>query len=88
MFSPGTPALDLAIGALITASFVGVLGWGGLLTAIAALSTHFILLGAPMTTDFGSWRAGSGFVFLGSVLLLGLGSCYLATRPSSERRTI
>jgi serine/threonine-protein kinase len=88
MFSPGAPAVDLAIGVLITAGFVAVLGWAGLLTAIAALATHFILLRSPMTTDLASWRAGSGLVFLGSVLVIGLGSCYLATRPPPGRHTI
>jgi hypothetical protein len=88
MFTPGAPAVDLAIGVLITAGFVGVLGWAGLLTAIAALATHFILLRSPMTTEFSSWRAASGLVFLGSVLLIGLGSCYLATRPPHDRHAI
>jgi serine/threonine-protein kinase len=88
MFTPGAPAVDLAIGVLITSAFVAVLGWAGLLTAIAALATHFILLRSPLTTDFSSWRAGSGLVFLGSVVLLGLGSCYLATRPSAGGHTI
>ena len=80
--------MDLAIGVLITAGFGGVLGWAGLLTAIAALATHFILLRSPMTTEFSSWRAASGLVFLGSVLLIGLGSCYLATRPPHDRHAI
>jgi hypothetical protein len=73
---------DLVVGVIITALFVAVLGWGGLLTAIAALVTHFILLRAPMTTDVSSWRAPAGFVFLGTVLLLGLAGCYLSARPA------
>ena len=88
MFSPGSPAADLAVGAVITAMFVGVLGWAGLLTAIATLVTHFILLRAPLTMDFSSWRAPAGFVFLGTVLALGLAGCYLSARPGhgAERR--
>jgi len=86
MFSPGSPMVDLALGVTITAAFVGVLGWGGLLTAIAALATHFILLRAPLTTDFSSWRAAPGLVYLGAVLLLGLGGCYVASGASSDLR--
>jgi predicted Ser/Thr protein kinase len=88
MFSPGSPVADLVVGVIITAAFVAVLGWAGLLTAIATLATHFILLRAPMTTDVSSWRAPSGFVFLGTVLLLGLAGCYLSARPphAAERR--
>jgi tRNA A-37 threonylcarbamoyl transferase component Bud32 len=88
MFSPGSPVADLVIGVIITAAFVGVLGWAGLLTAIAALATHFILLRAPLTTDFSSWRAPASFVYLGAVLLLGLAGCYLSSRLaySAERR--
>jgi hypothetical protein len=86
MFSPGSPAVDLALGTMITAGFVAVLGWAGLLTAIATLATHFILLRAPMTTDISSWRAPTGFVFLGVILLLGLGGCYLAARPPRPPR--
>ena len=78
---------DLVVGVIITAAFVGVLGWAGLLTAIAALSTHFILLRAPLTTDLSSWRAPAGLVFIGTVLLIGLAGCYLSARPahSAER---
>jgi hypothetical protein len=81
MFSPGSPAADLAFGVVITSAFVGVLGWAGLLTAISTLATHFILLRAPLTTDLSSWRAPTTYVFVGAVLLLGLGGCYIATRP-------
>jgi serine/threonine-protein kinase len=88
MFSPGSPAADLAVGVIITALFVGVLGWAGLLTAIATLVTHFILLRAPLTTDVSSWRAPAGFVSIGTVLLLGLAGCYLSARPApgADRR--
>jgi serine/threonine-protein kinase len=81
MFSPGAPLLDLILGVTITAAFVAVIGWAGLLTAIAALATHFLLLHAPLTTDFSSWRAPSGLVFVAGVLLMGLGGCYIAARP-------
>ena len=81
MFSPGSPAADVIVGLVITAAFVGVIGWAGLLTAIATLATHFMLLRAPLTTDLSSWRSTPTFVFMGTILLLGLGGCYLAARP-------
>jgi serine/threonine-protein kinase len=80
MFSAGAPMADLVIGVIITSAFVAVIGWAGLLTSIAALTTHFILLRAPLTTDFSSWRATPGLVFLGAVLALGLGACYVASQ--------
>jgi hypothetical protein len=85
MFSPGSPAADLIVGLLITTAFVAVIGWAGLLTAIATLAVHFILLRAPLTTDFASWRFEPTLVPLGVVLLLGLGGCYVAARPPRER---
>ena len=84
MFSPGSPAADLVFGVIITGAFVGVLGWAGLLTAIATLATHFILMRAPLTAEFSSWRAPTAFVFLGAVLLLGLAGCYIAARPPRD----
>ena len=81
MFSPGSPAVDLVFGLLITTAFVGVLGWAGLLTAIATLATHFILLRAPLTADLSSWRAPTSVVFLGVILLIGLAGCYIAAHP-------
>jgi hypothetical protein len=84
MFSPGSPVVDLVFGLIITTAFVGVLGWAGLLTAIATLATHFILLRAPLTADLSGWRAPTGFVFLGGVLLFGLAGCYIAARPSRD----
>jgi len=88
MFSPGSPQADVLVGLVITASFVGVLGWAGLLTAIATLATHFILLRAPLTTDFSSWRSTPSLVFVGAVLLLGLGGCYIAARPPLTRSRV
>ena len=87
MFSPGSPAADLAIGLIITTTFVGVLGWAGLLTAIATLATHFMLMRAPLTADVSSWRAPTGYAFLGAVLLMGLAGCYLAARPARDAHT-
>ena len=60
MFMPGTPLLDLLIGGAIIVIFVGVIGRFGLLSGAAALSTHFILLRAPITTDLGAWWAAAG----------------------------
>jgi serine/threonine-protein kinase len=78
MFSPGTPVLDLAIGLAIIAILVMVILRIGLLAAIAALATHFILLRAPLTTDLGSWRGSAALWHLGVVLVAGIGACYLA----------
>ena len=55
---PGTPRLNLVAGGLITAIFIGVILRLGLLPSATVLATHFILLGAPLTTDSGSWRGG------------------------------
>ena len=81
MFSPGMPALDFIMGLIITAIFVAVIGWVGLLATIATVLTHFLLLRAPLTTDLASWRAPSGLVCLAVVLAIGLSGCYLAARP-------
>jgi hypothetical protein len=82
MFSPGAPAIDLALGLIITTGFVVVIGWAGLLATIATLATHFVLLRAPLTTDLSLWWAPTGLVYIGAVLALGLGGCYLAARPA------
>jgi serine/threonine-protein kinase len=88
MFSPGSPLADVVLGLVITAGFVGVMGWSGLLTAIATLATHFVLLRAPLTTDLSSWRATPSLVFVGTILVLGLGGCYIAARPGSPQRRV
>jgi hypothetical protein len=79
MFMPGYPALDLFLGLAITAGFVLVVGWGGLLSTIAALTTHFILLRSPLTADNSSWTFPTTVVLLGAVLALGLGGVAIAT---------
>jgi hypothetical protein len=78
MFNEGTPLLDLAIGAVIIAIFVGVIVRIGLLATIAALFTHFVFLRAPISADFSSWHASLGLWHIGLVFLLGLGACYYA----------
>jgi hypothetical protein len=85
MFSPGTPTLDLAIAGGITIIFVLTILRAGLLSAIAALFTHFIFLLAPITTDLSSWRAPFGLWMVGSVLALGLGACYIARKGDASR---
>jgi predicted Ser/Thr protein kinase len=86
LFSPGIPALDFIMGLVITAIFVAVIGWAGLLATVVTVMTHFLLLRAPLTTDLGSWRATAGLVYLAVVLAIGFGACYLAAR-SAPRAT-
>jgi serine/threonine-protein kinase len=81
MFPQGTPWLDLAIGGGIILVFVLTILRGGLLAAVAALFTHFVLLGAPITTDLSSWRASLGLWYVATIVLLGLGACYIARLP-------
>jgi hypothetical protein len=57
MFNPGYPMLALALGAAMIAIFVGVIVRVGVLGAMAALATHFILLRAPLTADVSLWWA-------------------------------
>jgi serine/threonine-protein kinase len=82
MFNPGTPLLDIAIGLGIIAIFAGIILYGGLLATIAALSTHFILLRAPLTTDFSSWRANVGLTYVLVLAVIGLGAAYIARTPA------
>ena len=84
LFSPGIPALDFIMGLAITAIFVAVIGWVGLLATVVTLMTHFLLLRAPLTMDLGSWRAPAGLVYLTAVLVLGLGASYFAARPPAR----
>jgi hypothetical protein len=88
MFPDGTPRLDLATGLAISAVFVTAIIRFGLLPTIAALATHFILLRAPLTTDFSSWRASLGLWYVGVIAVAGLGACYVArTRAESGAST-
>ncbi|MEZ5418250.1 MAG: serine/threonine-protein kinase [Vicinamibacterales bacterium] len=82
MFMPGTPQLDLVAGGLITAIFIGVILRLGLLASAAALATHFILLGAPLTTFVGSWRGGVTLWFAA----LFVGVTIVAARTATEAR--
>jgi small basic protein len=83
MFPPGTPLLDLGIGLLIIAVFAAVILRYGLLATIAALGTHFMLLRAPLTTQFDTWRATAGITF--TLVLAGIG--VLAAWLSRQRVT-
>jgi hypothetical protein len=83
MFPQGTPILDLVIGACICTTFVITIVRFGLLATMTALATHFVLLRAPLTTDFSSWRGPYGLWFLATVAILGLGGCYLARRGAA-----
>jgi len=87
MFPGSTPRLDLAIGAAIITIFILTILRAGLLAAIAALFTHFVLLRAPITTDFSSWHAAVGLWHVGVVLAVGLGACYYARNGEGERVT-
>jgi serine/threonine-protein kinase len=64
MFPAGTPLLDLAVGMLIIGVFVAVILRFGLLATIAALATHFMLLRAPLTTQWDTWRATAAITYL------------------------
>jgi len=85
MFPGTTPTLDLAIGAGIISILILVVLRAGLLATVAAMFTHFILLRAPITTDVGSWQATTGLWYVGVVLALGLGGCYLARFGHGDR---
>ncbi len=87
MFPGSTPLLDVAIGVGIITILLLVIVRAGLLSAIAALFTHFVLLRAPITTDFSSWHATSGLWHVGVVLAAGLGACYYARYGQGERVT-
>jgi serine/threonine-protein kinase len=78
MFSSGYLSLQIALGLALIAIFVLTIVRVGVLATAAALATHFVLIRAPLTTDFSSWRSPIGLWFLGTVLLAGLGACYIA----------
>jgi serine/threonine-protein kinase len=78
MFPPGTPLLDLAIGAGIISILIGVILRFGLLATVAAMATHFVLLRAPLTTELSSWRGPAALWYIGVVAAAGLAACYIA----------
>jgi hypothetical protein len=84
MFPGSTPWLDIAIGACIITIFILTIVRAGLLSAIAALFTHFVQLRAPITSDFSNWHATIGIWHLGVVLAAGLGACYYARNGVGE----
>jgi hypothetical protein len=91
MFSAGYPLLSLALGAGIISIFIAASLRYGLLANVVALSTHFILLRAPLTTDFSTWRGGTSLWYLGLLAGAGLGACLvargaIAAQPVSFRR--
>jgi serine/threonine-protein kinase len=78
MFPPGTPLLDLIVGACIIAIYIGVILRWGLLATIVALFTHVLLLRAPLTTDFDSWRATAGIAYTMTLAGLAILGAWLA----------
>jgi tRNA A-37 threonylcarbamoyl transferase component Bud32 len=84
MFPGSTPWLDVAIGAGIITIFILTIVRAGLLSAVAALFTHFVLLRAPITTELSSWHAAIGIWHVGVVLAAGLGACYYARGGQAE----
>ena len=85
MFNPGYPMLALALGGGIIAIFVFAIVRGGLLPAMAALATHFILLRAPLSTNLWVWWAPAGWWYLGAVVVLGFGACYVARSTQAPK---
>ncbi|HVL69203.1 MAG TPA: protein kinase, partial [Vicinamibacterales bacterium] len=82
MFNPGTPLLDVAIGFGIILVWTGVILYRGLLATVAALATHFLLLRAPLTTDFSSWRATPAITYLLVVAGVGLVAAWIAWKAN------
>jgi len=87
MFTPGYPTLDFVLGLLITTTFVLVVGWGGLLATVAALTTHFILLRSPLTLETSSWRFATTIVMLGAVVAMGVTATAIATGRLAQNRS-
>jgi len=83
MFPAGTPVLDVIIGLGIIGIWTGVILYAGLLSTIAALATHFMLLRAPLTFDLSSWRGTPSVAYLLVVGGAGLAAAYLAWRSST-----
>ena len=82
MFNPGTPVLDIVVGLGIILIWTGVILYAGLLATVAGLATHFLLLRAPITTDFSAWHATPGITYLLVVGGAGLAAAYLAWKPA------
>jgi tRNA A-37 threonylcarbamoyl transferase component Bud32 len=84
MFPEGTPVLDILIGLALMTVFVVTILRVGLLATVTAITTHFLLLRAPVTTDFSAWHAPAGLWLVGIVAALGLGACYIARHGMVE----
>jgi serine/threonine-protein kinase len=82
MFPAGTPRLDVAIGAAIISILIFVIIRFGLLASLAALSTHFILLRATLTTDLSTWRGSLALWYLAFFAIVGFGAAYVARSPA------
>ena len=78
MFPQGTPRLDLAIGAAITGMFILMIIRFGLLATVATLTTHFILLRAPLTTEIDPGADRSACGTWARIAVLGFGAAYIA----------
>ena len=83
LFRPGTPVLDLIIGAGIITIFIVTIIRFGLLATMGALATHFVLLRAPLTVELSSWRGSIALLFLSFVAIAGFGAVYIARRGRS-----
>jgi hypothetical protein len=84
MFTPGTPALDVAIGLGIIAIWTGVILYAGLLATVAALATHFILLRAPITIQFASWRGTPAITYILVLGAVACGAAFFAARSAPK----
>ena len=87
MFPPGTPLLDIGIGLGIIAIWTGVILHGGLLATVAALSTHFVLLRVPITTDLSNWRGSLTVTYLLVIGGIGLAAAYWARYATVQTGT-
>jgi serine/threonine-protein kinase len=86
MFPPGTPILDLVIGFGIIGIWTAVILHAGLLATVTALATHFVLLRAPITTEFSNWRGTPGLTYLLVIGGVGLLAAYFARASSATPR--
>jgi hypothetical protein len=57
----------------------------GLLATMAALITHFVLIRAPLTLQFSSWRGALSLWFVGVVAVAGFGAVYIARAAAADR---